>query len=443
MSERFQINKETGIFDKNSVKIGSGKSGQIKSARDTWFGKKVRIKDVLGQSRKVNVQSLINFLKETDEGKKLKKGIFGLGGSSRGKVIKAFTQYKNRMKEKMENEIKTSISPNALEDGLLEPLSDKVSQISEEVNKIEETEAFVKVQEVKIPEKDRAFFAQLEKEYPEYKTFANEVLNSPKYTEEEKRTFFGYAKSVYELDGKLIGPTDWLDQSITIDALNALEQYTNPFYNVIDVGVVQFVAEDFKPESVTKVLPNEIPFDGGIYGTAMQVNGNHRTAFIIDFNKKTVEYFNSFGDDSKTEAPLRALAKELETKYNVPFNYEHRTDGAHFQKDGYQCGVWAYILIKDRAASSVKFSTERYEDFPIAQARKEMLLQVLKYRFYTEIGRQRLTAYVKTNYPDATKSKMLMAFPLFRRYFSPKWCQTGEMPLAIKQSVDKVLGLAH
>jgi hypothetical protein len=98
MTERLNITKATGIFDNNPVHFGSSKSGQIKTGAATRFGKKIEVIDASNKTIKLNVGSLIEFLKTTDEGKHLKNNFWNR--SSNREVTKAFHNYVQHAKIK-------------------------------------------------------------------------------------------------------------------------------------------------------------------------------------------------------------------------------------------------------------------------------------------------------------------------------------------------------
>lgn len=284
---------------------------------------------------------------------------------------------------------------------------------------------------------DQSFFEDLEQNHKGYKKFADKVLNSPHYSDTEKKFFLQQATSIYKSGNRLIQPTEWIDQTTTVRALHELENQCSDF-KVIGFGDSQAAAENLNPIVLMSYFPPELPkgSEAFIYSIPLQVNGNHRTAFIVDFKNKSVEYFNSFGDDSVAKPVLEELAQVLRERYGVPFSYDHKTKTKIVQKNGYDCGAWSYIFIVDRVKLKENFSIDNYEKFPIADYRKEMFLTALKYLFHAQIGQAKMVNYIKTNY-ILGDVRPLNAIPPFARSLYFQWYQTGVIPKEITSYLDK------
>lgn len=290
-----------------------------------------------------------------------------------------------------------------------------------------------------IPSHLVSFINKLERAYPEYEKYAKTVLNSSHYTEEEKNQFLETAKTVYESETfELIQPTDWIDQSITTSGMKYLENIYPHFKTLNDN---QLDAKDFNATTVSSIManfPETLPMEPLIYGQAIRVGGGHRTSYIVDFKNKTVEYFNSFGDDGRVKNRLPQLAQALTIKYGATFKYLHRTETGRFQKDKYQCGAWACKLIEDRIKLNDNFTTRGYEDFDIAGYRKQLYLNALEYKFFHGIGAKRMTDYLKKEY-KITGQKALHMIPPFAPSLYPEWCRTGIMPQKIKEHLRQMI----
>ncbi|HEY4832965.1 MAG TPA: Ulp1 family isopeptidase, partial [Waddliaceae bacterium] len=210
------------------------------------------------------------------------------------------------------------------------------------------------------------------------KKFTEKIWNSSDYTSDEKMLLLEVAKPVYQDEnGRPMTKTDWVFGMTTLDYFKWLAT-TNPTFSPIPYRNAQFEETTLEEEmdKILSVLPATIDQGPRIYGHPLRVNGNHRTAFIIDMDYQTVEYFNSFGEDNQAKKPLKALASALFKKYGVAFNYHHRTKNICLQSDTYQCGIWACKLIEERRKQGISFNPADCKNFDISQFRIEVFAKV-------------------------------------------------------------------
>jgi hypothetical protein len=229
--------------------------------------------------------------------------------------------------------------------------------------------------------------------------FIESVIKSSAYTPEEKKLLF---KAVVDVYCKTVGSevllrsTETLaEQRATLDYLSHLATEHN-FITLHGEGP-QWTNEDLASyakdnfDAITRLLPKTCDAASPLYGTAVQVNGNHRTGFIIDLKNRRVEYFNSFGSDAAVGKSLTALAKTLSDKYGKPpFTYKHPTAGVELQDDGFQCGIWTCKMIEERIKQRDGFRVESMKGFDIADFRKNVYAKFLEVRFYSDVGNRRV-----------------------------------------------------
>ena len=238
------------------------------------------------------------------------------------------------------------------------------------------------------------------------KKFTEKIWQSSDYTPKEKDLLFENAFRVYQEPetGHLLRENDWVSDTITVNYLKWLTT-KNPTFSSIPLLMHQLkdkTLEQDMERTILSVLPANIDQGPRIYGHPLEVNGNHRTAFIIDMDNHTVEYFNSFGGDITAKKPLEALTNALSTKYGVQFCYHNRTKkGLCLQPDGYQCGIWAGKLVKERFEQGISFDPRSCKKFDIAQYRKEVYAKAYKINFFNHVGAHRLASYLENAFPGA------------------------------------------
>jgi hypothetical protein len=233
---------------------------------------------------------------------------------------------------------------------------------------------------LKCPEKFAPFYARAPKE------FTTKILNSPLYTKKEKEQLFPIAKEVYADEyNKVITRQSWVPDSTTMGYLSSLST-TYPHFHTLPVPGhtwSQFDERSLTFSQIERGLPKERSPLPSVYAHAVRVNGNHRTAFLIDFENQTVEYYNSFGKDCQA---VRELVKGLSNKYGVTFTYQHKTEGICLQQDGYECGIWSCKLIEERLKKGKDFNPKECINFDIAGYRTKVLSSLFELSFYRNVG---------------------------------------------------------
>lgn len=101
MVDRYHINSKGNIVP--NFDPSSSKSSYIKKGSSAWFGKKIKVMDASGKEFKLNKDSVIKFLKTTEDGAQLKKGFLGINRSTDSQVEKVFTDYIDKLKENKES----------------------------------------------------------------------------------------------------------------------------------------------------------------------------------------------------------------------------------------------------------------------------------------------------------------------------------------------------
>lgn len=141
MTKRLLIDRVRGTFNPNPVDKGRGKSGQIKTAASTWFGKTIKVKDATGLEFQLNKGSLIDFLKTTSEGKSLKKGFLCFNRSSDNKVRTAFENFVIRV-----NPDRTkSISDTTPQGRFINKMTDAMKNEFKDISEVSSATCFVKI----------------------------------------------------------------------------------------------------------------------------------------------------------------------------------------------------------------------------------------------------------------------------------------------------------
>lgn len=320
--------------------------------------------------------------------------------------------------------------------------SDNSLQISQEIPKSPPDD---QIQIPQCPLNLQSYFDQAPNDFKE------KILHSPLYNAEEKQELFNVARSTYST-----GPTDWVKAVTTRDYLKALSLRYPQFrtFEMCDSKIgAQIKTEDFNAAKINQIL-DLLPSNLGdalqehtprIFGQAVQVNGDHRTVFIIDLDNKTVEYYNSFSSDEPVKLPLSKLAAALTQKYGVAFTYKNVTADLALQNDVYQCGIWACKFVEERLEQGKGFNLRSCEKCQIADYRKEVFDELFKFNFYKTIGQKRQMAYERTQwitYPnlpqyyykaltDFQKNSFYNILPEYYR-----WCETGEMPLSLLNTLN-------
>jgi hypothetical protein len=283
--------------------------------------------------------------------------------------------------------------------------------------------------------------------------FTEKIWQSNDYTEVEKTLLFGAAKSVYQNQktAELLSNTGWVSDTITVEYLKWLS-LNNPTFSSIpcqNSQLVEKTLENEMEEKIISILPTSIDQGPRIYGHPLQVGGNHRTAFVIDMDNHTVEYFNSFGNDIRAEKPLQALKKALSKKYKVAFSYQHRTANIRLQPDTYQCGIWACKLVEERFKLGINFNPASCKKSDIAEYRRKVFAKVYEIQFFKDVGANRYSNYLDSFLEDdqaikidamidcslAPKQSIDIIFPLIQ------FGKENKIPSLLKNLTDQAVGI--
>jgi|GEM_PF-5528310 len=298
------------------------------------------------------------------------------------------------------------------------------------------------------------------------KTFVDKIFASDLYTQAEKDKLISVAESVYDDQGKPISPTSWAWSTTTKDYLDALAN-KHPQFRTLPIVEEQIVDKEFdqaKIDTVLEVLPKDLTnlsHRPSIFGHAIQVSGNHRTAFIIDLEHGRVEYYNSFGSDSSLRKALTQVAECLTRKYGKNFSYHHKTAGTNLQTEGYNCGIWTCKFIKERIEKGVDYIPKSVEKTEMAEYRTSVFNKVFKYKFYGQIGRDRLNEHLKNEHlknehdeylkKDSKFIEKFQESDFHRRHIRYRlqyfynikteyanWCKTGKMPVSLSDAIQEI-----
>lgn len=279
-------------------------------------------------------------------------------------------------------------------------------------------------------------------------SFVNEVLASPKFSENERKELFVAAKEVYGNFGSMKTnetlETCWVDMKVTMGYLSSLSE-SYPHFGIIpeagELNQFSFSSQgEGKKMNVAKTaasLPATLDGTPSIFGHAIRIGGNHRTALVIDLKTQTVEYYNSFGTDHKAKQTLEALADQLTQKYGVKFSYEHKTAGVRIQQDAHQCGIWTCKMIEERVRLGTAFNPANYKKFDIATYRKVVFNNLYKASFHQRVGNLRFVQIQQEAFKipgfDKAKFGQFMHSKLnnMGRYYR-ELGETGQLPQELK-----------
>lgn len=271
--------------------------------------------------------------------------------------------------------------------------------------------------------------------------FVDEILAGD-YTDFEKQQLIEAAGEIYmNISGKVVGDKESTQSPITKHYLNTLS-IKYPHFKVIPIHDPQLIDSELKNgkiKEIANLLPEkelleseETPY---IFGSALQVNGNHRTALVVDLREGRVEFYDSKGSDGSVRKPLLQLAKCLEARYGKPFIYRHLTEGLYLQNDGYQCGMWTCKFIEERLEQGAAFNPASCEKgFSIVKYRQRVFGRAFEHVFYRNVGCRRRAAYLNGGY-----KKELNLNPAFQEAIKTKqfynvhaefyeWCNSNQKP---------------
>jgi hypothetical protein len=271
--------------------------------------------------------------------------------------------------------------------------------------------------------------------------FTQKILISPHFNEKEKKFLFETSTD-YETN---LSKKDWISDLVSVQyigylsmkepnlRLSPIPRYNNQVENsnIADYGILNEHNLDFII-SLCK--------DFSLFGHCLQVNGNHRTAFVIDLENQTVEFYNSFGCDKSVKKPLQNLATKLSQIHGRPFEYIHKTEGFCLQRDVYQCGAWAPKLIEERARQGKNFNPKTLKGFDIATYRDRLFDKVYKDKFYNRVGVERFTNYLEKNKEESYRHPIWM-HPKIQIPRRSDWFyhlgKTGEIPKALLNLIEE------
>ncbi len=289
------------------------------------------------------------------------------------------------------------------------------------------------------------------------KGFIQNIWTNPFYTPAERELLLNTATAVYVDDGKVASPEGWVNAETSLAYLTDVavrHRNFSPIPGRLDQYEDNTLRDDIP--AILAALPENINEAGPrIYGHTLRQGGNHRTAFIVDLDKRTVEFFNSFGNDRGIREPLTTLAANLSTKYGVNFTYLHPTAGAYVQNDTYQCGIWSCKLLEERVEKGKKnelFDVKNLKNFGIADFRTTVFAKVHKTLFLRKVGDLRFKEYLKKLPdtegvdPDRLKHKITEiileknptanAFATLQETLR-QWGTGAEMPAALGELIDQ------
>jgi len=173
-----------------------------------------------------------------------------------------------------------------------------------------------------------------------------------------------------------MGPGSWstsTQSQIYLESLSA----TYPFFCAQSYLVPN---QNTSLDSFARTVLRELPDSVSIISREFTI-GKHATIFIIDLKNHTVEYFNSFGDDSVAAPFLIRLSQHLTQKYQTNFRYIHQTKDVCLQNDTYQCGFWICKFVQERIRMPYpeNFNPRAYLNFDMAAYREKVLASAFEY----------------------------------------------------------------
>lgn len=156
-------------------------------------------------------------------------------------------------------------------------------------------------------------------------------------------------KFTFRPPGPSVG-TKWLN---TTNIDNVLEQYTKTNKDFISFGAVPL---DFKTLVQLPMNKNENSFEnllkrgitkiGIVYNhDYSNMSGSHWVAMYVDFTKRAIYYFDSYGTKPKKEVInyINEIIKFMEDKFNKTVDY--RWNQVRHQFKGSECGVYSINFI--------------------------------------------------------------------------------------------------
>lgn len=104
----------------------------------------------------------------------------------------------------------------------------------------------------------------------------------------------------------------------------------------------------------------------------LNLGNSHWTFVYIDHKKKTVEYYNSFGNDHSARESLQKIAAQLNYRYINKVT-------TSLQNDAYQCGPWTCYFFENRVKNpDIDFNKMKNPSAEIANYRKTTVEKIIK-----------------------------------------------------------------
>jgi hypothetical protein len=279
------------------------------------------------------------------------------------------------------------------------------------------------------------------------KAFRDKILASTQFDNEEKKFLFETAAFLYpdNLNGN-----EWINCNVSMQYLG----YFSMKHPELHFSTIRFFDSQFIDKNGTRnpgqpVLSDDIILDQivetcqgfSLFGHCLELNENHRTAFFIDLENNTVEFYNSFGSDHSMEKTFQKLANKLSQKHGRQFKYLHKTKDLKLQPDTYQCGIWAPTLIVEIAKQGKDFNPATMKGFGIKTKRNTLFDSVFKDRFYCAVGNKRLIKFLEAQGKNSVTHPIWdvkeLGYESLRSTLLYEWGKTGTMPEALLRLIEE------
>lgn len=186
----------------------------------------------------------------------------------------------------------------------------------------------------------------------------------PKIAIEPQKPTLNNVQIPSEID---IRGTKWLNGSRHLTPYNC---YLRRKYPKIKFQLHWFEQQAVKDGLLIEARNGIFTKDYRYFASPLHINGNHWTLVLVDSEKRTIEYFDSFaGFPNNIESFLKDTAKELSQidKGKPAYKVVNKTT-TRFQNDGYQCGVWVYKFLEAR----IQNPETEFNQVDLAKASKEV-----------------------------------------------------------------------
>lgn len=239
------------------------------------------------------------------------------------------------------------------------------------------------------------------------------LLQSDKYTPEEKSKLFSVVNNVYkEGSRKITQPNEWVDNGTSGGYWRKIAAEHSDKVNLTYTIESQVTLDLLKLENVIEILglPKKLPQIKQPYLIPffLRINDSHRTCFILDLKNRRLEFYDSlqtYGGDSPAKA-LEELNRKISDHFEETFEFVNKTKNYKLQKDFYQCGIWVCKFLEERVHDD-NFDPSKIEnDFNIKEFREQVFASVVEYEFfYNVIGPMRCDSILDT-LPENLKTKI-------------------------------------